>query len=149
MTNNIDALGNHHAPTGTKDPGTFVSPPFAESGPLASRALGSPKTACTECGEAVLVEANDVSHHVGADGNVDHDADAEHVAIPEEKLASFTYGGEVLNVFRDPDDEEGFLVRGPDGYVVGFRANPDTAPADLIEEAAEFWAADEFREDDD
>lgn len=38
---------------------------------------------CYECGEPVEVTDTGVSHHVDAWGGVDHDADADHVAIPD------------------------------------------------------------------
>lgn len=109
----------------------------------------TPRINCAECGESVIVDANEVSHHVDADGDIDHDRDAEHVALPEVELISFTDAeGDTLRIFRDPDDEEGYLIRGPKGKTVGFRAGPNTAPADLIEDAAEFWADDEFGDED-
>jgi len=37
---------------------------------------------CRECGQEMKIEAG-VSYHLDADGNVDHDADADHVAIAE------------------------------------------------------------------
>lgn len=39
--------------------------------------------ACTECGGECVVEEDGVSHHLTADGQVDHDADADHVALDE------------------------------------------------------------------
>lgn len=38
---------------------------------------------CTECGGECVVEEDGVSHHLTADGDVDHDADADHVALDE------------------------------------------------------------------
>lgn len=37
---------------------------------------------CNECGELCKVDGG-VSNHVDEDGNIDYDADADHVAIPE------------------------------------------------------------------
>lgn len=38
---------------------------------------------CAECGGECVVEEDGVSHHLTADGEVDHDADADHVALDE------------------------------------------------------------------
>ena len=37
---------------------------------------------CAECGRPVIVTAVSVSHHMDGGARVDHDADADHVAIP-------------------------------------------------------------------
>jgi hypothetical protein len=38
---------------------------------------------CRECGTRCKVLENGVSHHIDEDDNTDHEADADHVAIPE------------------------------------------------------------------
>lgn len=38
---------------------------------------------CRECGEPCFVTDDGVSHHTDADGNIDHDQDADHAPIPE------------------------------------------------------------------
>lgn len=37
---------------------------------------------CYYCGDNVLVDDAEVAYHYGPDG-IDHDADADHVAVPE------------------------------------------------------------------
>ena len=40
---------------------------------------------CAECGEPMLVEeGTEVSHHVTEDGDIDYQADADHVAIDDD-----------------------------------------------------------------
>lgn len=46
--------------------------------------------ACDECGNDMVIEASGVSHHLDADGDVDHDADAEHVAFTTQELPART-----------------------------------------------------------
>lgn len=38
---------------------------------------------CSECGGECVVEEDGVSHHLTVDGQVDHDADADHVALDQ------------------------------------------------------------------
>lgn len=38
---------------------------------------------CSECGGPCEVDGNGVSNHIDADGGIDYDTDADHVAIPE------------------------------------------------------------------
>lgn len=38
---------------------------------------------CRECGEAMFIDGNGVSYH-GEPDDVDHDTDAEHVAVSDE-----------------------------------------------------------------
>jgi hypothetical protein len=39
---------------------------------------------CSECGQRMIVEENGVSHHLKEDGEIDHDADANHVPYHDE-----------------------------------------------------------------
>lgn len=41
---------------------------------------------CYECGEPMMLDENEVSHHLDADGNIDHDADADHVALDDQNF---------------------------------------------------------------
>ena len=34
---------------------------------------------CHECGQSFKVDDNDIANHVDEDGEIDHDADADHV----------------------------------------------------------------------
>lgn len=43
-----------------------------------------PSPTCHECGEDVVVNDDGTSNHLAANGDVNHDADADHVALPEQ-----------------------------------------------------------------
>lgn len=43
---------------------------------------------CSECGGECVVEEDGTSHHLNANGEVDHDADADHVALDESLAAN-------------------------------------------------------------
>lgn len=54
---------------------------------------------CTECDQDAGFEENEVSHHFDADGNVDHEKDADHVAlIPEDDVEGWV----VAYIHDDP-----------------------------------------------
>lgn len=52
--------------------------------PLKVRFRAEPPT-CTECGSEYFVTDSGVTHHYSTEGmdNIDHDADADHVALPD------------------------------------------------------------------
>lgn len=59
---------------------------------------------CKECGERCKVLDNGVSHHIDADDCTDHNADANHVAIPETEDESIWFTsscGKIEFTFRD------------------------------------------------
>lgn len=39
---------------------------------------------CKECGQEMEINNNGIANHLDSDGNIDHNADAEHVALAEE-----------------------------------------------------------------
>jgi hypothetical protein len=43
------------------------------------------KLYCFACGEEMEITASGVSHHLTSDGEIDYDADADHVAYAEEE----------------------------------------------------------------
>lgn len=40
-------------------------------------------TSCAECGQAMQIDDDGVANHLTEEGEIDYDADAEHVAIDE------------------------------------------------------------------
>lgn len=41
---------------------------------------------CRECGNHMVIKADGVSHHVNDEGDVDFDADADHVAVLDSNI---------------------------------------------------------------
>lgn len=80
-TSTLDANGALHS----SDTGRFTGHLQREGDPATALA---PLAAlfCHECGKDVVVEDNGVSHHLTADGAVDFDADADHVAIDDSEF---------------------------------------------------------------
>lgn len=42
---------------------------------------------CYECGEAMEIDSNGIANHVDEDGNIDHERDADHVAVDDEEVS--------------------------------------------------------------
>ena len=51
---------------------------------------------CASCGGEVVVEQNGVTHHLAPDGDIDYDADADHVALDDSQYA------DVVAALREP-----------------------------------------------
>ena len=51
---------------------------------------------CASCGGEVVVEQNGVTHHLTPDGDIDYDADADHVALDDSQYA------DVVAALREP-----------------------------------------------
>lgn len=70
---------------------------------------------CAECGDEMSVGANGVSHHI-TDGEVDHDKDADHVAIDDDEYRDqhndYKETGDVLFVTDDGYE----IQEATDGY---------------------------------
>lgn len=60
--------------------------------------------ACAECGRAMEIGSDGVSHHLTPEGEVDHDADAGHVAVDGEE-----YDGGVAGLDFDGDEDDNVL----------------------------------------
>jgi hypothetical protein len=70
----LEAWATHGGPEGVDVPEGF------EVGDASTWTPAAP--VCSECGEPMFLGAGEVSHH-GTDGEIDHDADADHVALQE------------------------------------------------------------------
>ncbi len=71
-----------------------------EAGALATATLDA--TFCYECGEPVVTEENGVSHHLNDDGEIDYDADADHVALDEREMNPVAPAQPASVFLRDP-----------------------------------------------
>lgn len=79
--------------------------------------LGSDETmSCHECGGAMRIDSSGVSNHLDDNGNIDHDTDANHVAVADEgvKLSgddwkrNLQVGDEVT--VPDPENPNGWVI---------------------------------------
>lgn len=79
---------------------------------------------CARCAGEVVIERDGVSHHLDPDGCVDHDADADHVALDD---APFSGGGPPLAAAPELTDRQAHVM---DGMAGDFRNGYDEADVD-------------------
>lgn len=84
------AANPNRRPAGTSAGGQFAPGAHPESGVTLD--VAEVPRSCYECGAGASVDENGVSNHLDADGNIDYDADAEHVAIPDDDYAFSSSG---------------------------------------------------------
>lgn len=68
---------------------------YARGIPTSDQIASVSAPCCAECGARVTIDENEVINHLDEDGNVDYDADADHVAIDDEQVEP--------NAVPDPD----------------------------------------------
>lgn len=67
-------------PAGVPVGGQFATTARTEPTDVTLTAADPAELVCDECGNDMVIEASGVSHHLDADGDIDYDADGEHVA---------------------------------------------------------------------
>ncbi len=71
-------------PKGTPVGGQFAEGRKPDGSDLPTDGAVDTTLSCAECGQKMVLNENDVSHHLTEDGEIDYDTDHEHVAFTEE-----------------------------------------------------------------